>query len=107
LLLVVAALAGGAVLRTWEARSPERKQYDRIRVGMTEEEVDAIVGGLKLQWSGRTAHYVCLSGWLEADGPSISVEFDADGRVAEKRFDEGDQSLKARTSRLVERVRRW
>jgi hypothetical protein len=60
-LLVVAALAGWAVLRSWETRSPERLKYDRIQVGMTEEEVDAIVGGTKLGW-GRT-NYIWLSGW--------------------------------------------
>jgi hypothetical protein len=93
------------VLRSWEVRSPERIKHDRIQVGMTEEEVDAIVGGMKLEW-GR-ANYVWLSGWPEADGPSISVEFGADGRVTDKEFHEGDLSFQARARRLVERVRHW
>jgi hypothetical protein len=107
LLLVAAALVGWAVMRSWEGRSSERVQYERIQVEMTEEEVDGIVGGIKLKWSGRTAHYDWLSGWPEADGPSISIEFGADGRVTEKEFHEGDQSFRARARRLVERVRHW
>jgi hypothetical protein len=106
LLLVAAALAGGAVLRSWEERSPERVKYDRIQMGMTEAEVDAIVGGTKLGWS-RT-HYIWLSGWpSEQEDSSITVDFGADGRVTDKEFHEGDQSLKARARRLVGRIRRW
>jgi hypothetical protein len=107
LLLVAAALAGWAVLRSWEERSPERMKYDRIQVGMAEEEVDTIVAGVRVQWSSRTAHYVWLSGSREDNGASITVDFDADGRVADKEFHEGDQSFKARARRLVERIRRW
>jgi hypothetical protein len=100
LLLIAAALAGLAMLRSWEARSPERVQYDRIQVGMTAEQVDAVVTGERRRLK-RCAEY-----WWES-GPWMRVHFNEDMKVDGKEFDEGDQSLTARARRLVERVRRW
>jgi hypothetical protein len=103
LLLVAAALAGWTVLRSWEERSPERVAYERIKVGMTEEEVVAITSG----W-GRHGNqgYMCL--WISDSphDPEIFVFLES-GKVTDKHFHEGDQSFKARARRLVERVRRW
>jgi hypothetical protein len=83
-----------ALLASWGTESPERATYDRIQVGMDNEQVDAILR----DWLPEG-----LAGnlWQAPNGATVYVTFDSDGRVTEKSFKEGDLSLTGRMKRLV------
>jgi hypothetical protein len=93
LTVVFLGLAAGFVVRYWQwSRRPgaARYNFNRIEMGMTLEEVEAVMGedpfADKAEWHrGETSPYTIT--WLST--PSrIDVHFDGKGIVVDKEFDE-------------------
>jgi hypothetical protein len=99
----VEAMVG--LLAVWGTESPGRAAYDKIQAGMSQDEVDAIVCGrswlFEVHMTNLRWHTIY---WRAANGATVNVTFDSDGRVTGKSFDEGDQSLTGRLKRLAGRL---
>jgi hypothetical protein len=81
-----------------------KAKYDRIQVGMTQEEVGAIMSERWHLSSFRTGGF-STEEWLDhRSGATIQVTFDSGGRLARKEFDAGDQSFRAQVGRLKDRL---
>ena len=98
-LLLTAALGVVGLLASWGTESPERATYNRIQVGMNNEQLDAILGGWSCEWHVEQSRWSYES-WGAPNGATIDVSFDSDGRVTDKSFEEGDLSLTGRVKRL-------
>lgn len=102
--LLAAVLVAMLLLTAPGPLDAARAKYDRIEVGMSEGEVKEIlidywptpaVGNVRF-WS---------MGWYDQRSEAtIIVDFDVDGRVTDKVFDEGDQSFGARVERFKDRL---
>ena len=81
---VFAVLAVGAVVVTLALlpESPERERFNRVELGMTHHQVSEILGDSNVSMLTRGKN---LAGWKGPDA-FIVVEFDHDGRVADKRY---------------------
>jgi hypothetical protein len=88
--LVCAGLAlSVAQFDPWGRRGPVWDHYRQVRLGMTEEEVKAILGPPdSVDSFGLGFDYL---GWFKGQ-QTITVDFDVDGRAAEKRFHAGPGS---------------
>jgi hypothetical protein len=103
-LVISAILAIPLLVGFGNAGESSRATYDRIKMGMTRPEAEAIQGNWPQRWV--RSHRVSVTVAREAhDGAMIEVDFDSNGRVTGKAFSEGDQSLAARMKRFVERLR--
>jgi hypothetical protein len=104
LLLVTAALVVVLVLTAPGPLDAARAKYQRIKVGMAQEQVDVILSDLSpgaVMSSGRWQ----ITWWYDPrSGATISVDRDFAGRVTSKEFDEGDQSFRAQVDRLKGRL---
>jgi hypothetical protein len=93
LLLVAAALACVAIVLLLAARvppSPARMAYERIQVGMTPREVDAILGPWELGRAGDAFCYLMPSEPKRPKDSLIFVYFDRDKRVMRKELKSAD-----------------
>ena len=102
-LLIPAILAIPLFVGFGNAGEPSRATYDRIKMGMTRQEAEAILGDWPQRWVSSHRDFVTV-GREAADGAMIEVDFDSGGKVTGKHFSEGDQSLAARMKRLRERL---
>jgi hypothetical protein len=103
-LLAAAAVGAAGLLAGWGTVSPERAVYDRIAVGISSEQVGAMLG----DWSpGMTigSLYSYRTVWRAPNGARIILTFDSDDKVTRKEFEEGDRSLTGRLKRLAGRLR--
>jgi hypothetical protein len=102
--LLVTVAVGLPVLQLSTPKTPLRQKYDRIRVGMTAEEVHAIMGRpdpmRSIDWPSHALHvYGDNAGDLQVRSPpgipprsreAAQVEF-ASGRVICKAYSDGDE----------------
>jgi hypothetical protein len=106
LLVAGAALVAVRLLTAPGPLEKARAKYGRIERGMRLGEVMSSLDG----WSVQTMGWMGPGGsarmeWLDPlSGASVWVEFDFDGKVTEKDFDEGDQSLRAKVQRFKGRL---
>jgi hypothetical protein len=103
LLLVATALVVASVLTAPGPLDAARAKYQRVKVGMTQGQVEAILSDMSpgaVMSSGR-----CHTTWWydSRSGATISVDC-ASGRVTGKDFEEGDQSFRAQVERLKGRL---
>jgi hypothetical protein len=99
-LLLTGALGAVDLLASWGTESPERATYNRIQVGMDNEQVDAILRDwLPKGLAGNMGWHT--SDWQAPNGAMVYVTFDSDGRATDKSFKEGDLSLTGSLKRLV------
>ena len=84
LLVVVAVLAGAAWLFVPTRGPVDAAAVDRVQVGMTRPEVEAVLGGGPDAIKGPTAN-PRTAVWLGTDG-SVFVQFGPDGRVVSAEF---------------------
>lgn len=75
-----------------------KANLDRIEIGMTVDEVNAILG--PPEWHGETNNPNLCICWVGNDGRG-SVYFDTSGRISSKTWDEREQSILERISRWV------
>jgi len=117
LFVAVVGLAGYPVWREHRALPVgiNRAGYDRIKVGMTEAEVEAILGGppgyygKMLPPCGGSVHVfpsVTVKNW-DSDGPNIWVYFSPDGRVVDKRISPENELRPSFLLRLLIRLNGW
>jgi hypothetical protein len=118
--LVAVALAGVAAAVLWPWPRVSRARYDRIQLGMSRAQVDALLGAPGDYTTGRT----CVSAraepawagapeaWIGAateawsgDEGTIWVAFDASGRVAAKRFQTGERWEPSRFEKFLHRLK--
>jgi hypothetical protein len=71
-----------AILPAW-LRGPVWDKYQQVRLGMTEEEVEAILGPPDSVEGGELMP--SCSAWFVGE-QTVAVDFDTDGRATEKRF---------------------
>jgi hypothetical protein len=107
--LAVLLLGFGAAIFLWPRDRITAESWEKIRIGMTSEEVEKILGGpgIKAPFTSQrmkagpqvppTIHF-----WLGRNG-FIEIEFDNDGRVMDKYFHEIHDS----ESNIVDRLREW
>jgi hypothetical protein len=105
-LLLVAALAAVALFLSWGAESAERADYGRVEVGMTEQEVQAVLGRRFTMKDSNNVTWWQVS-WHSDNGARVNVQFDAGGRVAVTEFREGDLSLRGKVKRFIEGLPSW
>ncbi len=118
--LVTVASGGVAAAVLWPWPRVSRGKYDRIKLGMSQTQVDVLLGAPGDYTTGRT----CVSAsaeqvwagasdaWLGAatsawagDEGTIWVAFDASGRVAAKRFQPGERWEPSRFEKFLHRLK--
>jgi hypothetical protein len=109
ILLVAAALAVVFLLTAPGPLDAARARYGRIREGMGEDEVQAILKGwVLLDEMGGLSNSTAI--WYDPNsGVQVRVHFryaqlGYDGRITDKDIDEGDQSFRAKVERLRDRL---
>jgi hypothetical protein len=90
LLSIGSAGVGALLLVAWKPPSLAQMAYDRIQVGMTQPEVDSIVGQGKLGQTDHAWYYLMPSGPEERSDVLIFVYFDSEKRVMRKEFKSAD-----------------
>jgi hypothetical protein len=90
LLLIASAGVGALLLLAWKPPSLAQIAYDRIQVGMTQPEVDSIVGQGKLGQTDYAWYYLMASGPEGRSDVLIFVYFDSEKRVVRKEFKTAD-----------------
>ncbi len=101
-LLLSAAVASALLVSAGDADEPSRAVYDRIKMGMAQQEAEAILGDWPQHLMRGRADSITV-GWEAPDGAMIEVDFDAHDRVTGKHFAEGDQPFAARMKRIIKR----
>jgi hypothetical protein len=81
--LVGFALAWVAYLEPWARRGPFWDKYQQVRLGMSQSEVEGILGPPALEEGG--GFMPLCAAWFEGR-QAIAVNFDPEGRATEKRF---------------------
>jgi len=108
-LLLAATLSVAGVLISHGSTPINQATFDRIHVGMTEQEVESLLGG-PATWDGldRDDGNSKLSSWSEGkstedfmEGGTIDIWFGDDGKVAWKRFSADKRPL---IDRLKKRI---
>jgi hypothetical protein len=101
-LLALVAVAVAGLLAVWGRESLARARYEQVQVGMSREEAEAILepSGSLLDFCETRDGEVVI--WYTRDGATIRVDYDGDGKVRDKEFEEGDQSFKAKVKRLID-----
>jgi hypothetical protein len=111
LLLIVLTIAGTAVwLWCWDPPGVTLARFNRIEEGMTQHDVELLIGRPPSDISPGGVNWGMLHNGLRGinhtnrlwcdDECAIRVDFDEEGRVANKRWVDGRGSV-------LERVRRW
>jgi hypothetical protein len=90
LLLIASAGVGALLLVAWKPPSLAQMAHDRIQVGMTQPEVDSIVGQGKLGQTDHAWYYLMPSGPGRTSDVLIFVYFDSEKRVMRKEFKSAD-----------------
>jgi hypothetical protein len=104
LLLLVTALIAFLVLPAAGPMDASRERYDRIQVGMTKEEVGAMLSDWR-PGSKMPNPYFQETWWYDPrSGMSIWVYLDSDNKVWAKDIQEGDQSFEEQVDRLKDRL---
>ncbi len=106
-LLLLVATAVTLILTRQSPLDAARERYDRIRVGMTEDEVGEILKGwVPFGPSAMPGGGVGrLAEWRdERSGVFAHLAFGPDGKVIHKDLEEGDQSFNGHLKRLGEKV---
>jgi hypothetical protein len=105
-LLVVAVLVAALVLIAPGNLDAARAKYDRIEVGMSEEEVAALLHGWDCWVQGWDSKSGSIETWIDPwTGATITVNYDIRGQhVKRKHLDEGDQSFQAQVERVKDRL---
>ncbi len=85
--IAAAAYAGVAALAIYcdRTRGPFWEKYQKVRLGMTENEVVGALGPPAFEEYPGGILGDCCFAWFEG-GQTIAVDFDIDGRATEKRF---------------------
>ena len=112
--IAVTVLVGASAAVVVSRKDPERARFERIREGMTQDELIAVMGRPPDTWAGATAldwtdwplppdAYVTALEWQVGPpdvGPVIIVELQEDGRATHKRWLVGGVPL-------WDRIRDW
>jgi SmpA / OmlA family len=109
-----------ALSLTWPRPGVSRANYDRIRYGMTQEAVEAVLGGPPgdytsnaYDWSwvlnhrGYPTGHSCRT-WT-ADHEAIRIRFDGDGQLVFKDWNafRGGRLISDGSESVLDKVRRW
>ncbi len=89
--ILTAALIVVCFFAEWGPPSPDHRTFDLITPGMTERQVYAIVHDWQLICSGRTLLFV-KAGSRPGSWSIVAVDLDEQGRVIDKRFEQGGKS---------------
>ena len=115
IVLAVSLLGFGTALLLWPRDRITVESWQKIRIGMTEDEVAEILGGPRMSWSEFEARYVALQKQIKMPGvawrPDTDKVWMGQRGILILRFDEGRVIEKLLydiiNPSLIDRIRDW
>ncbi len=102
-LLLATVVTAAFLVRTRPGSEPSRAAYERVKIGMTRHDAEAIFGEWPQRPVRRGAESMTVA-WDAPDGGNVAVDFDSRDRVWGKQITEADTSLAGQARRLLRRL---